>query len=904
MTTALEHVILGYANGGQDRRLGLLVCSGDVPSQDPAYYRQRIKLEPMPVNHVEASQSVAVLAYDETRAMLARSHFQDNHQVLPAYQYILVPYEALSELGARLDPLLVLVSGPILREQPNHAAAPTLKLPATTAKNLDACMAQLRKLIGEMLDSHFDSAMSLLGAAVHERSLLVRNFPLDFSQRVSLIQGLHALLPAATAMRMTFSSYSAQPSGADPQLIFADSSDETTQWVYDWGKPSVIAEVLEHPYIQLLRSLWTGDFHSFAAEIKRMDGLGLRFAADSDLGSHLILLAERFSLDLQVKAGNAVETDVMIQTLASDAPPQGRLRHQYIEKLLENALNNRDTVAGLRVAEELERDDRLEPTLAGLFDDMLETQPDTVYVFIRNRLNHLGMDKKWIPRLQLAAANSLEVAIQDSDVPTLVSWLELIAHEPQAYQLLDVLRQGIVSAQARAHEDGELGSHLTLIAIRRIPDLVDILYADDRLLNALAAHASQMLQEASAQSLEALTDEAPEYFLLALFHGIQVSDGELVTSAAVKNLWKLYQSEEPINLPAVYQPPALIHLLAARASHQMTDHAIDLLLQHIIINDADLFIETANHLADRGTLFPRLGTILEADSFTLDKILSVMNAVTGMDSVSPQDVADTYFTLLGYYEWAPETQPMMEALARLMRNHPALNVSYRHLWKLCETCNTLQIETATRVSLNRLLQQFAAEADVQVAVAGIARICKQIDWSKTLLAALNAWWRGYTNTRTLMQLQRIEREMDAQRHLEAQKQILKTVLAMRRLMHDRDPVEFAAAINTAYTLIENIADAFDIAHPTEIDSRTIRRELDEVSANLSTDEQHVLANNLRNLAHRITLMANNRSKPSLIRSDDSIDRHLMLGEANPHGSIDMMKWIAGYLGGAHSSADD
>ena len=899
MTTALEHVILGYAHDEpESRRLGLLACSDNAPSQDPAFYRQRIELEPLPVSRAQASQSIAMLAYDKTRAMLARAHFQDSHQALPAYQYILVPYDALSAIGARIDPLMAMVSDPI-PSHPNHTTA-ALKLPPAAA-NPAVRIKQLRKLISQMPDSHFDFAMTLLGAALHERGLLIQNFPLDFPQRAALIQGIHALLPAAAAARMTFSSGRVQSNAAAPQLVFADSGAETAQWVYDWEKPNLIAAALEHPYIQLLRSLWNDDIHAFAADMESMDRTSPRFAAASSLSSYLIPLAERLSLDIQVQAGDAVDTDAMIQTLESDLPPQGRLRGQYIEKLLENALSNRDAAAGLRVAEELQRDAALEPALNRRFDEMLETQPDTVYVFIRNRLNHLGMDEKWIPRLRLAAANSLEVAIQDSDVPTLVSWLELIAHEPQAYRLQDVLREGILSAQPRAGDDGELGIHLLLIALRRAPDLADILRRDDSLLHALAVKTRQTLQETSAQSLQALTKKNPEYFLLALLHGIQVSDKPLVTAAALKSLWKLYQSKVKVNLPDIYQPAALIRLLAVGASHQMTDHGLDSLARRIIAaNDADLFIETANHLASRGALFPRLGIILEADSFTLDKILSVMNAVTAMDSVSPQDVADAYFTLLDYYEWAPETQPMMEALARLMGNHPALNVSYRHLWKLFETCNALQIETATRVSINRLLRQFAEEEGAQAAVDGIARICKQIHWSKTLPTALNVWWRGYASARTLTQLQRIEREMDGRRHLETQKQILKTVLAMRRLMHDRDPVEFAQSINIAYTLIENIAEAFDVDRLTEMDSPTIRRELDDVSANLSTDEQHVLANNLRNLAYRITFMANNRSKPSLIRSDDSIDRHLMLGEANPHGSIDMMKWIAGYLGGAHS----
>ena len=135
--------------------------------------------------------------------------------------------------------------------------------------------------------------------------------------------------------------------------------------------------------------------------------------------------------------------------------------------------------------------------------------------------------------------------------------------------------------------------------------------------------------------------------------------------------------------------------------------------------------------------------------------------------------------------------------------------------------------------------------------------------------------------------------------MEDQKQIINTVLAMRRWLHSRGPAELAEAINTAFVMLEHITEAFDGANLPDTDPHTIRREVDGVSVELSSEERHILANNLRNLANRITHMAENRSKPSLMRSDDSIDRQLMHGEANPQGSIDMLKWIAGYLDGSH-----
>jgi hypothetical protein len=77
-----------------------------------------------------------------------------------------------------------------------------------------------------------------------------------------------------------------------------------------------------------------------------------------------------------------------------------------------------------------------------------------------------------------------------------------------------------------------------------------------------------------------------------------------------------------------------------------------------------------------------------------------------------------------------------------------------------------------------------------------------------------------------------------------------------------------------------------------------------MNGELSTEERYVLAKNLRELAQLVVWMSDKRSKSSLMRNDEVIDRQLMRGDANPQGSIDMMKWIAGYLDGAHDVDED
>ena len=133
---------------------------------------------------------------------------------------------------------------------------------------------------------------------------------------------------------------------------------------------------------------------------------GLPIQAQPDpLGQELARVADRFWLDRHVQTpAEDISTDAIIRILDSAKPPRDEIRRQYMRRLLLNALSERDWAAGARVAEELENDAELESAFSDIFDEMLEDQPDSVYVFIRNRLMHLGIDEQWIPRLQNGGA--------------------------------------------------------------------------------------------------------------------------------------------------------------------------------------------------------------------------------------------------------------------------------------------------------------------------------------------------------------------------------------------------------------------------------------------------------------------------------------------------------------------
>lgn len=899
----LEYVILGHDQDDQgEERRKLLLFNGALPSLDPAFYTRIIDIEPL-VDATGAGQTgLALVEYDGPQMLLVVNQPAIDLPGTFTDHYVFMPTESLTEAADQLESWLSFL--PKATRDVN-VTLPLLQAPLFIEVDTATRSANLARILDVLPKADFEYLLTLLGALIDKKQLLISDCPADFSLRLAFIAGIQALLPGKLASRITFASSPPYKCQRKPQIAFINDDDVDSAWVFDWREPRILNEALEHPYIEVLRVLWAGEPATLAADIQRMALPDLPDGQPGDLTSDLQQMAERFWVDHHVRAGDEVSTDVMISILEGAEAPSKNLRRLYVEKLLRNALNNRDSAAGRWVAEELERDKELDAALAGLFKEMLEDQPDAVYVFIRNRLIYLGVDERWIPRLHMAARNSLDVAIVDGDVGTLAGWLELIAHEPQTYELQEILKESVLAAAQRAYDDGELGIQLILIAARRAPEIVDDLYGDDALIAALEPNVRAALQSASAANLDALIDSKPEHFLLALYHGISSSDQLLVSVAAARKLIVLAESEKRANLPAVYRAPALIRLLATKAGNQMTEEAVDILLRYILHIDDRAFIANAmQHLADRELLFPRLESALEQDTLSLDKAHSVMNAVSALRNAAPQDIIACYFSLLDYYQWEPQTQRLTEALARLLAKHHGTQISYRRLWTLFDACQALGSEAATRVAITQLTAQFDTEEDLEVIIAGLARICRQISFSRSLLDGLNDWWRAYTHGCAMPQLHRLQRELGSQRHMEEQKHILKTVLAMRRWLHSRGPAELAEAINTAYIMLEHITEAFDSANLSDTDPHTIRREVDSASGELSSEQRHILANNLRNLANRITQMAENRSKPSLMRSDDTIDRQLTQGEANPQGSIDMLKWIAGYLDGAHPQSGD
>ncbi|HLU09429.1 MAG TPA: hypothetical protein VK003_07160, partial [Oceanobacillus sp.] len=116
----------------------------------------------------------------------------------------------------------------------------------------------------------------------------------------------------------------------------------------------------------------------------------------------------------------------------------------------------------------------------------------------------------------------------------------------------------------------------------------------------------------------------------------------------------------------------------------------------------------------------------------------------------------------------------------------------------------------------------------------------------------------------------------------------------------------AEDISVAFSVLQALAESYDPTPKRTIgfEPATIRAELDARMEELSPHDLKILANNFKELAQLIGSMGDNRTKATIMRRSDDVDRQLSTGEQQPHSAIDALKWMAGYLSGMHEKPEE
>ncbi len=616
-------------------------------------------------------------------------------------------------------------------------------------------------------------------------------------------------------------------------------------------------------------------------------------------------MLERDALDSRVLAGEQVPAEAIKAVLAGETPPQGELRFRYAQLLLLHALETRDAEAARLVASIMDADPALDERLWKVLNDQLHVQPDAVYVFARARLGE-GVTSAWTLRLKLAALYSLRVAISAGDSETIRDWLTLIAREPATYELNDVLHYGILAAQERARSDGELGRHLVALASKRAPAIVDDLLNDAQLLAHLPDNFGRVLRDFDGDALQFLQNRGPEIFLIALSRAAQAGAGEMFTPAVLAQIWEWVLSGATFpTLPPDSQPEAIIetwvNVGAVGLSAEARETLLTLLLAARRDEQAARLLRSADDAQEPLTMLP---AALVNSARPLAERLELIGRLLGTKDLSPQQALNLYLSSLETLTNPSDAQPLLQPLARLLQQHTALTMPLATIWFLLAAAED-QDESAARTLIRRLVVELETQPDENQLVAELKRLYSLVNWSEGLRAQVLAWWRGFVRAQPTTWLGRMEKALDGKRTLEVERGVVQTLLAARRLLAQHPLGEFAQQVNTAFTVLGTLAEAFDPRRLADFDPEVMKTELDARAGELSPQQRQILSNHLKELAQLIATLGDSRTRAVLIRRGEDLDRALMSGDQPPHSAVDAMKWLAGYWGGLQTdSADD
>lgn len=607
--------------------------------------------------------------------------------------------------------------------------------------------------------------------------------------------------------------------------------------------------------------------------------------------------------DTPLPVSDAPPTEKVVSL--ADVPVGDAARIPIAQKLLARVLETGDTDGTLALMRAVDEDTALDEALNPQWDEALHTQPDAVYRLVRLRLT-AGADERWRFRLRQAALAALHIAITDGDSETILNWLTLLSREPAAYGLGEVLHHGILSAQTRVADDERLARGLVLLALKRDAEALEPLLADPVIVAALPADLVRALTEGEGDALVLLSAYSSDVFLATLGRAAEKRWGSLFTPPVIDQAWHFYTGGAGGSLPPRYQPTRIAESWSGDGAAWLPAPAFDRLLM-LALRDGrdDLAQALARQLAVAPNMLARIETAFRQSARLPSDIVLLLNSWLTGGVLGQGDVSSLLESLARDLAWGKEASPFAQQWARLTQQNPTLVQDVESLWQILAFAAVHHDELSLRSVVRQLFTHLEGEPDETAFVTGLRRLIDGVDWHTTTLDQVYQWWRGYALRQQTAWLSKAERELAGERELERAHEIALTVLAMRRLLGKRSLKQLADEVRLTVTMLEAWMSAFDSddKRVMTLDSETMRTELDTHQDDLSDQERHILSRDLKEMAHLIGVLGDHRTKASLIRREDEVDRQLMQGDGEPHGAVDMLKWMSGYLGGLQDDKD-
>ncbi|MEO0561641.1 MAG: hypothetical protein AAF125_05990 [Chloroflexota bacterium] len=903
MNEGLARAIFGITDASPDNEpeLTVLARAEDVTLQTAALWQEVVTLSPFMDD--EAGIAIGIFQLDSTHQLLAYAYTDDDDN--PRYDLMALPSRDLRAWHGNLAGLRAALPPHTDLNQALPTSVPSPQLLDPQARR--AALVALADAVGGL-----DIALALLDAATRRERLLIYHAPSTVEARMGILNGLTALLPACTRADLTFSLNVAwQPNVITGRLAFGEQQKTTARFQFDWDTATFDDPPVKETrstYVKQLERGLDGEVDDLLALVDTFNEVA-NCAAEGDITTRLSKITTRYLFHERVEHNGSVTIEpAELKVALEEASSLPRAwSAQYAELLLQPALEAKDAEAHTLIAAQMDVDPTLDTALNNRMYTMLDDAPDLVYVFMRQRLSD-GPSEKWAKRLHDAAERSLDVTFDTGDAELILSWLRLLAREPERFGLEDVLTEGITRALPFTYNDEAFALNLLVLVARFIAPALDMLLNDDAFMLALPNTVRDAFASYDRDALADLQQHGTSLFLVGVGRAANARAGAAFEAGVIERLWGLLNSDKKYNTKSPHIPENIQKTCTETGATWLPSSALETLLGLLLTaRDNPLYETLTEHLATERMLAATLPGAFARSNTSINGVLDVVATMSSAGKLDPAGALAVYIAVLEENAWSDETQTAMGAVARSLTQHPDLAIDPMYLQQLLERGAALHDESVTRVAALALLSMAESIEDDADYADQLGYVFSHLAWSTTARTATLHAWRTYVQGQPAARLSRLDAAIDGARVLDDARETLRSVTALRRLIGKRDVAEFAEAINTAYDVMETLSEAFEPdARGADIsfDPATVRTTLNHMAETLTPHQRQILSNSLKGLAGLVAQMGDNRTKAGLARSSDSIDRQLIIGEQMPHGAVDAMKWMAGVFSGAQASDED
>ncbi|MBL8148012.1 MAG: hypothetical protein JNL34_16670, partial [Anaerolineae bacterium] len=702
---------------------------------------------------------------------------------------------------------------------------------------------------------------------------------------------------------LTFTARRAPEVPSNARIAFAGRDVSTGRWTANWNDPGPLPKGAQSaPYVQYLQSISNGDISALLGEVDALEGIAARFADGRPLGALLTTIAERRLLDNRVMRGEPVEPEILRQALRQ-MPPEGELGPAYYGQLLEHALLARDTDAALLVTRAMDADPVLDAALLPQLERGLENEPDGVYAFVRARVaSGDAPDTRWLERLAQAAGAALRVAVEEGDVEIVRSWLRLLAREPLNYGLTPLLADGLETALPLGRTHPDLARTMLVVSAKREPESFDRLLDDAAFREGLPQALRELLCDGRSESLAAASGYGVELLLAALARAAAAKQPDLFSTETIEMIWSLAFGSQTVQVAEPFSAQQIVEALTAGPSWLPPGPAAALLAAALRARQDDRVQALIKAMTAAPDWTEQAGTILtdalQAAHRSPSECVALVGGLASGGQISEGTALAITLDLLNDEGWTAANLPLAVQAARGAQH--GLPMPAEALDQLLELARSSRDEAIARDSARRATANLEADANDTAFVATFARLTGLTRWNAPVSAAVLSWWRTFARSMSTARLARLSKAFDAEPELGEAQDVAVSLLALRRMLGKQTLADFAASVAGALALLQSLDEAYEGVMKRErgFDAEVIRIDLGERLPELAPADVRLLANQLAALAQLIGELGDSRTKPALLRREDA-DQLLAHGETEPHSAVDALKWMSGFLGGAH-----